>query len=145
MKQYYTHFYEISSKEIYSYILKASEDFKSKEKRRVPEWIKHGSRGIKISFIRGFFDADGSYTINYDKYDYQVRFGQVDKQVILDVKEILEKLGFKVSNLLGPYKYKENAKSYYEIQIHGKYQFLRFNRIIKPIHPNKQMDGLSKS
>ena len=112
-------------------MLKASEDFKSKEVRRALEWIKYGSHGIRTSFIKGFFDADCSYSVNYDKYDYRVRFGQVDKQVILDAKEILESLRFKSSDLLGPYQYKKEVKPYYEIQIHGKHQFLRFSKIIK--------------
>ena len=138
------YFYEIPSKEIYYCMVNLSEDFKSKDIRRVPEWIKYGSHAIRTAFIRGFFDTDGSSSVNHDKYDYRIRFGQIDKQIILDVKEILESLRFKVSNLLGPYQYKENAKPYYEIQIHGKHQFLRFAKIIKPTHPNKELTELIK-
>ena len=136
------YFYEIASKEVYHCMLEASEDFKSKETRRVPEWIRGGSHTVRTAFIRGFFDTDGSYCVNYDKYDYRVRFGQIDKQVILDVREILQGLRFKVSELLGPYQYKKDARPYYEIQLHGKHQFLRFSKIIKPRHPEKQLDDL---
>jgi len=28
--------------------------------KRVPEWVKHGSYGVKLAFLQGFLDSDGS-------------------------------------------------------------------------------------
>jgi intein/homing endonuclease len=123
-------------------MLKASEDFKSKNERCVPDWIKYGSYEIKTAFLRGFFDADGSYCLNRAKYDYRVRFGQVEKQIIRDIKDMLESLGFKTGKLLGPYEYKEDAKPYYEVQVHGRDQVKDFNEIVKPSHPDKQLNSI---
>ena len=100
----------------------------------------NGNKKVKISFVKGFFDADGSYRINQKKHDYRVRFGQVDKQVIVNLKTMLENLGFETSQILGPYQYKEIGKPYYEVQMHGKSQVLKFNTMIKPCHPNKKLD-----
>ena len=132
-------YYEITSKELYQIYKRNIGSFKAKTGRRIPRWIKAGDKSINYSFISGFFDADGFYYLIPEKKDYRVRLGQSEFQVLQDIKEMLEN-DFKCSNVLGPYQSKEGVKPYFELHIHGISQVKKFYRLIKPCHPDKQLD-----
>jgi len=113
--------------------------FKDKNQRSIPRWILDGGKTVRYAFLRGFFDADGFYYIEPDNSDFRVRFGQVDRVVLEDIRDILYREGFECRDVLGPYQSKPNAKPYYELHIHGQKQVRRFHNLIKPCHPNKQL------
>ena len=135
------YYYEITSKEIYQIYKKAVGSFKSELDRRVPSWIMEGNKTIQFRFIRGFFDADGFYYINREKYDYRVRFGQSEYFVLRDIKDILSE-EFESSDVLGPYISKEGVKPYYELHLYGIDQLYKFHELIRPCHPEKQLNSL---
>ncbi|MEJ2250328.1 MAG: LAGLIDADG family homing endonuclease [Candidatus Lokiarchaeota archaeon] len=130
------YFYEVTSKKVFSIFKEAIEDFKSKGKRRVPSWIRNGASEVQNRFIRGFFDADGFYTLYPKISDYRVRFGQSEYFILADIKEILQP-EFKCSEVLGPYQSKKRAKPYWELHLYGKAQVIKFHEKIRPCHPQK--------
>jgi intein/homing endonuclease len=135
------YFYEITRKNIYQEIAKLANPFKNKEQKGIPSWIIDGNQEIHYAFIRGFFDADGFYYIEPSASDYRVRFGQASSSILEGIREILQIGGFKCSEVLGPYQSKKDVKPYFELHIHGKNQLLKFHKLIKPCHPNKQLDS----
>ncbi|MHA1410950.1 MAG: LAGLIDADG family homing endonuclease, partial [Candidatus Odinarchaeia archaeon] len=137
------YFYEVTSKTVYQRIKNALGGFKAKFQRSVPCWIMNGCESIRLSFIRGFFDADGFYYVKPEKSDFRIRFGQSEFGILKNVKEILDNY-FKCSSVLGPYRSKENVKPYYELHIYGREQVYAFHKLIKPCHPNKQLDPTHK-
>jgi hypothetical protein len=74
--------------------------------------------------------ADGSLYHNPKEYIYRI------------IKEILDE-NFHCSEVLGPYKSKETAKPYYELHIHGIKQLIKFREMIKPCHPDKQLQDIN--
>ncbi|MFX1251754.1 MAG: LAGLIDADG family homing endonuclease, partial [Promethearchaeota archaeon] len=134
------YFYEITSKQIFLHYQTVLESYKAETNRSVPSWIKEGDELIYNAFIRGFFDADGYYHMQPENSDYRVRFGQAEYYILKDLKDLLEK-EFECSDVLGPYQSKKNAKPYYELHIHGIKQLLKFHKIVRPCHPNKQLGG----
>ena len=135
------YFYEITSKEVYNTFMKALESFKSKGDRRVPSWIRNGDESLQFAFIRGFFEADGYYHVRPENSDYRVRLGQSEFFILEDIKNMLS-LKFKCSDVLGPYQSesKPDVKPYYELHIHGIDQVNKFHEVIRPCHPNKQLN-----
>ncbi|MFX1508330.1 MAG: LAGLIDADG family homing endonuclease [Promethearchaeota archaeon] len=137
------YYYEVTSKAVYFEMKEAIGSFKDKNQRSIPLWIINGDKAVRHAFIRGFFDADGFYYIKPDNSDYRVRFGQADQLVLENLRDILSQEGFKCSDVLGPYQLKPNAKPYYELHVYGRNQMLRFQDLIRPCHPNKQLDALA--
>lgn len=133
------YFYEITSKEVHQVYNSAIEAFKAEKDRKIPLWIKVSTKSIQLKFICGFFDADGWYYIVPEKYDYRVRFGQSEYYILQDIKEILD-TDLKCSEVLGPYQSKEGVKPYFELHIHGIDQVCKFHEMIKPCHPDKQIN-----
>ena len=52
-------------------------------KKRVPEWITNGSYEVKLGFLQGFLDSDGS--VFYDNDKVRVNFTSVNLELLEDV------------------------------------------------------------
>lgn len=63
-------------------------------KKRVPEWIKNGSYEVKLGFLQGFLDSDGS--VFYDNNKVRVNFTSVNLELLEDVQDIL--FGLEIRN-----------------------------------------------
>lgn len=61
--------------------------------KRVPEWVMNGSYGVKLSFLQGFLDADGS--VFYDKGKIRVNFTSVNLELLEDIQDLLFALEIK--------------------------------------------------
>lgn len=62
--------------------------------KRVPEWVKRGSYGVKIAFLQGFLDSDGS--VFYDRRKVRVNFTSVNLELLEDIQDIL--FGLEIRN-----------------------------------------------
>ena len=51
--------------------------------KRVPEWVKQGSYGVKVCFLQGFLDSDGS--VFYDRGKIRVNFTSVNLELLEDI------------------------------------------------------------
>ena len=91
---------------------------------QVPGSIRNSNKEIKIAFLRGYFDGDGSAT------GRKIRFFSCNKSGLLQVSRLLDDLNFK-HTFQGPI-IKEDRKPSYIIQI-SRQQKERFLNIIKPI------------
>jgi len=92
-------------------------------KWRVPKSILEGNEEVKKSFIRGYFDGDGSVS-------NCIRFFSTNKHGLKKVLEILKSLGF--SAYFEKPVIKENRKDLYIIHIPNK-QRERFLSLIQPV------------
>ena len=64
-------------------------------KWKVPDRIKKSNNKIKIAFIRGLYEGDGT-KIYYDKYNYpRIGFHMVNYKGLLDIQKMLTKLNIK--------------------------------------------------
>ena len=71
---------------------------KSTYDKRVPEWIKRGSEEIKLGFLQGYLDSDGS-VIKY-KNSVRVNYTSINLKLLEDVQDILYALEIKNSIVL---------------------------------------------
>ena len=63
--------------------------------KRVPEWVKHGSYGIKLAFLQGFLDSDGS--VFKDRNHIRINFTSVNLELLEDIQDLLFALEIKNS------------------------------------------------
>lgn len=89
----------------------------------VPKEVLKGNNYVKKSFVRGFFEGDGTIS-------NRIRFFSTNKQGLAQVAEILT--GLNIKNKLNGPTIKENRKPLYEIYV---YQGMRetFLNKIKPL------------
>ncbi|PIN79676.1 hypothetical protein COV16_02885 [Candidatus Woesearchaeota archaeon CG10_big_fil_rev_8_21_14_0_10_34_8] len=90
----------------------------------VPKSVIKGNREIKLAFLKGFFDGDGSAVKS------GARFFSTNKKGISQISRLLSDLKF-THNMQKPL-IKKNRKPLYCIQLTSK-DSKRFIRIIKPI------------
>lgn len=67
----------------------------SAHNKRVPEWIKRGSAEIKLGFLQGYLDSDGS-VIKY-KNSIRVNYTSANLELLEDVQDVLYALEIKNS------------------------------------------------
>ena len=63
--------------------------------KRVPEWVKKGSYGIKRAFLQGFLDSDGS--VIRDRNNIRINFTSVNLELLEDIQDLLFALEIKNS------------------------------------------------
>lgn len=84
------------------------------------------------SFIRGFYESDGSLK------DYQISFGNTNKQLLELVQRLLIKLGYQGTNLIptNAGSKRPRRKKMYELYFCRKKQMHRFIKEVKPVIRN---------
>jgi len=100
----------------------------------VPKFVMEGNDAVKLGFIQGYFDGDGSIDLNQGKYT-RVRFGSINLNGLKQLKKILEDLKMECS-LNGPYK-RIGKKDAYEILLKRK-GTERFINLIQSSHSKKK-------
>jgi len=89
----------------------------------VPKLVKKGSINVKISFLRGYFDGDGTVSGSY-------RMFSCNNRGLLQVSSLLDDLCIK-HTLQGPIL-KENRKPAFILNISNK-EKERFLKTVKPV------------
>lgn len=90
--------------------------------KRVPEWVFGLTNELKLAFVRGYLDADGTVSKNG-----QIRFASVNKDLLDDFRHLCMSLGIPVGNIFhADIKSHFNGKSYQ----HRLYGFMCANREI---------------
>jgi intein-encoded DNA endonuclease-like protein len=104
------------------------------------ESIKNFDNEEFLSFLAGFFDAEGCIVKRKDKKSlrYLIKIGNTNKQILEIIKEKLKEFGIH-ANL---YKYcdKEkyfHKKNYYALEIGRKKDVINFLRLVNMKHPEK--------
>ncbi len=102
----------------------------------IPDIIKVNNEQIITSFLRGFFDTDGSvsFLTKYGKMNYYpvISLTQKSSQIVEEVAQILQMLGF------NPHVYHHRCE--YTVVLNGYSQLFHFERTIgwnSPKHLNK--------
>lgn len=63
--------------------------------KRVPDWVKFGSWEIKLAFLQGFLDSDGS--VLKDRGKIRINFTSVNLELLEDIQDLLFALEIKNS------------------------------------------------
>lgn len=87
-------------------------------------------KGYEPYFIKGFYESEGS--IDRSPKEYRVRIVNTNKELIMLIKQMLERLGFKPTIYTQYYVWNNEKKQVYVIQLYGDKQAKRFFKIIKP-------------
>ena len=70
-------------------------------RKSVPKLIQHAPRRLRVAFVRGFFDADGSLIFSKKTYGNHVypsiELKSVDREILEWVMGVLEELSFRAS------------------------------------------------
>ena len=66
--------------------------------KRVPEWIKQSPKNLKLAFIQGYLDTDGS--VFYDNGKVRCNFTSVNLELLEDIQDILFSLKIRNSIVL---------------------------------------------
>ena len=100
----------------------------------VPEIIKKSEESVQLSFIRGFFDAEGG--VGETKKNPWLEIGQASKEkpceILIWIKDKLEKRGI----ILSEPKRTKNQE-YFRIRTAKRESIKRFFEIISTYHPEK--------
>ena len=87
----------VESKMLASFLRKNGFEGKARTKR-IPSWVYECEDSIKLEFIRGLVDADGSTnTDNWGVVRYQLEMN--NKAIVEDVKALLDTMNVKTSNV----------------------------------------------
>lgn len=84
--------------------------------KHIPTVYIHNSRKVRLELLAGLLDSDGDLWCN------GYHFGNINKQLVEDVKNLADSLGFK-TNMSGGKKYHKQLKRMYEfwgVSISGK-------------------------
>lgn len=63
--------------------------------KRVPNWVKHGSYAVKLAFLQGFLDSDGS--VLRDRNNIRINYTSVNLELLEDIQDLLFALEIKNS------------------------------------------------
>lgn len=63
--------------------------------KRVPEWVKRGSYGVKLAYLQGFLDSDGSVLKDGNKI--RINYTSVNLELLEDIQDLLFALEIKNS------------------------------------------------
>lgn len=97
--------------------------FAEGKNKEVTNEMKKLDKNFKIGFVRAFFDDEGSI----NSKNYVLRIHQDKKDILEDIKKILEELGIK-SNLTREYIKKEKPRYYFNIT--GFREYYKFYNLI---------------
>ena len=86
---------QIISKRIFGLLESKGMPRGRKSNLKVPDWIKN-DYAYSIAFVRGLFDTDGSLILRKRKQN-SVSWGFKDEKLTLELKSILEELGYFVA------------------------------------------------
>ena len=84
--------------------------------KRVPEWVKRGNYGIKLAFLQGFLDSDGSVFI--DRGKVRVNFTSVNLELLEDIQDLLYALEIKNSIVIHQKEYISIIKKNVNMLLH---------------------------
>ncbi len=99
-------------------------------KWQVPALVINGSKKVKISFLRGFFDGDGTVSNN------NIRIFSTNKTGLIQIMSVLNDLKFEHS-LRGP-ELKADRKPLYYLRILSKAR----ERFLKQVNPISKRPGM---
>ena len=73
------------------------------DKKRIPDWVYRAKLEIKIAFIHGLVDADGSS--NIDKWNCErIQLELSNYELVKDAKALLHQIGWKCGNIIKRYR-----------------------------------------
>ncbi len=97
---------------------------------KLHKFILTGTRQVKLSFLSGFFDGDGSISLT-SKNRYKIRLFSVNLKELKKVEKLINSLGMK-SKVYGPYWGKGSKTGIYELTLISK-DAINFVNNVKPV------------
>jgi len=87
-------------------------------KIQIPSWIISNKKYI-VRYLRGLYEAEGSYSVHKPTYTYKVRFSNSNISMLENVSKLVTKIGFH------PHRSKKM------IQLSKKNEVLKFLKLIQ--------------
>lgn len=81
--------------------------------KRVPEWVKRGSYGVKLAYLQGFLDSDGS--VLKDRNKIRINYTSVNLELLEDIQDLLFALEIK-NNIVIHQKETINKHGFHSLQ-----------------------------
>jgi DNA-binding transcriptional regulator WhiA len=91
---------------------------RSKLTLRLPRWISN-NKGNVVGYLRGLYEAEGSYCVHVPTYTYKALFSNRNKSLLKIVYRLVKGLGF------------HPHMSRYQVQISRKQEVLKFLELIQ--------------
>jgi DNA topoisomerase IB/intein/homing endonuclease len=119
--------------------------------KRVPEWIFSLADDLKFSFLRGYFDADGHFSITRVRGVDYTSFAceSPNKRLVEDLRELATSAGLRTSNITFREKHGFSSTSTYRFSINEHNSVLRLledrEEMNGPRSRNYSLDGRSNS
>jgi len=92
--------------------------------------IVQSDKQFILSFIRGFYESEGSYVVDQKHHHRRADMTNTNSKLLMMVKGLLEELKFH-PKIYGPYPKGQGRKDEYRICIHGE-EIKQFLKLIKP-------------
>jgi len=115
----------IYSKELYYYLIKNFGSFYSSD-WNVPIYILNGKNSLKFAFLKGYFEADGSFNFYRKKYG-KIRFVSINRRVLEGIQRLLEDIGIKVNLIKEKNKF-TSSKTLFSLNIYKSSHIDFFNK-----------------
>lgn len=127
----------LDSKRVFSLLSDAGVPHGRKKYLSIPNWILEDKRYL-IAFLRGIFDTDGSIIIR-TRGQHSISLGLKNQELILQIKNLLEQMGYFVSYHYSRQKDKRGFESESHcIRINQKELIKRFSHEIGFSNPYKK-------
>lgn len=132
---------KLNSKRIYNKLVTISDYPGNQQGWKIPNWILKSTLDIKKNYVKGFFDAEGGVPHveerDVKKKDIRIHFSQGNKEVLNDIKEMINLFGIKGGKICGPYFKKGYKNPMYAFIIHGVNEVTKFYHTFGSLHPLK--------
>lgn len=116
----------ISNKELFKFFELECGVYPNGKKWLTPQWIYYASKDVKIAYVKGVFDADGS--IFRKRKFYEIQISQGSKKFLEEIRNILYEFDIKSSVC--------KSKDIFKIDISAKTRVKKFITKIGSLHPN---------
>lgn len=122
---------------------------KKVETAKIPDWIKKANKKVKISFIRGFFDTDGSIFCQRDYAKYakefnkkyhtkiRLRMSGISEGLINQIEKMNLEVGFNLRKRIikRGFKNNRNNKDVFILEMNKISNIVKFFEELKPSNP----------
>ena len=134
----------IKRKDVIHDLIKYSKTYNSFE-WKLHKSIVDGSEDVKLGFLRGYFDGDGSISLT-SKNRYKIRIFSVNLTELKKIEKMISSLGMR-TRIYGPYLGKSSKTGIYELTLISQ-DAINFVNNVKPSKiapddgdPNKMVFG----
>ncbi|HIH20902.1 TPA: hypothetical protein HA244_06575 [Candidatus Micrarchaeota archaeon] len=133
----------LTSKKVFQELSRLAEFTGDQGSWLTPSWILNGAPVLRMAYVRGFFDAEGSVnsfektTLDFSEKNIRIYLAQANKPVLEELRKILLEFGVRCGRVCGPYFKKNSTTGMYALLVYGSKEVLKFYDCFNSTHPDK--------